>query len=131
MAALSKRQSTERQQGVLNYFLTHPEATGDEAQKALIDGKLTGSKGPPMGIGLLFKLKRQAEDLRRKGAATGSPPRPGAPAEPPAPSGGIEELRALTARLQRLLSTMPDVAELRITSVGAKVVRTLLREETL
>jgi hypothetical protein len=40
MPHLTRRESEDRQQALLNFFLQNPSATGDEGQKALIDGRL-------------------------------------------------------------------------------------------
>jgi len=134
VASLTRRESIERQQAVLDYFLSEPFATGDEAQQALISGKLTGATSPPMGLGMLFRIKRRAEEMRRGATTAGTAPsapglqpdaRPGR--SPPT----LENLRDATTRLQRVLAEMPDVAEVRVTARDAKVVRNVVTEESL
>jgi hypothetical protein len=124
---LTRAHSEAREQAVLRFFLENPRATGDEAQKALVSGRLTGEKGPPMGIGRLFKVKRQAELLVKDGANAVSA-RPMAP-EHAAPL--LTELRNLTGKMQTVLQSLPDVAEVRVTRAGAIVVRSVTREEPL
>jgi hypothetical protein len=140
MAAMTRRESEERQQAVLRFFMEHPTATGDEAQKALISGRLTGKKGPPMGIGMLFRVKRQAESLARSGAPLPPAPAPApevfrAPAVPAHVGGNNDELEMLRERvreLQRLLANAPGgVVEIHITRDGARMVRLRPSEEEL
>lgn len=134
MASISRKDSEERQRAVLRFFMENPSATGEEAQRALVSGRLLSHKGKnqmPMGLGMLFRLKRQAEMSAKKGE------RP-----PEAPmfklNGGPlteDQLRALRNsghELQRLLSELPaTVLEVHITRDGVRVVRMQQTEETL
>lgn len=127
MAALSRRESESRQQAVLNFFMTNLGATGDEAQKALLSGKLTGKADAKMGIAMLFKIKRQAEKLVSGGKAqTGLSVVPTEKAGPM-----LAELRELVSKMQHALAAIPDVTEVHITRSSAKIVRTVAREEAL
>jgi hypothetical protein len=128
MAALTRKESEERQQAVLNYFMANPLATGDEAQRALVSGQLTGKKTVPMGIGMLFRLKRQAEQLLKSGTAQVAAIKPMAP-EQAAPI--LAELREAAARLQKVLAKLPEVAEVRVSRADVIVTRTVVQEERL
>jgi hypothetical protein len=131
MAALTRRESEERQAAVLRFFMESPTATGEEAQRALINGRLTGKKGPPMGNGMLHRLQRQAHDLAVKGAR---------PPEAPVARGdsaaldadALQALRESAHEVQRLLAESPgSVVEVHITRDGVRVVRLRPTEEAL
>lgn len=126
MAKLTRREIDERKQAVLNYFLAHPRATGDEAQRALTAGKLTGNKGPPMGFGMLFRLKREAEAQLRSGRV----PTVAAPLAQER-SENLNGLRDAAAEIQELLAKLPNIAEVRVSRASVTVVRTVTQEETL
>jgi hypothetical protein len=131
---LTRRDSEERHRAVLKYFLTNPSATGDEAQKALTSGALTGKSGPPMGIGMLFRLKRQSEALRRDDPKEAARIVSEGSARYDTPVDGDDAavaLRSLVKQVQQILATMPSVAEVRVTKAGAKVLRTVTHEEEL
>jgi hypothetical protein len=130
MPGLSRREAEERQQAVLDYFLKNPRATGDEAQCELMNGRLTGRKGPKMGIAMVFRLKRQAEDLLRRGTAMVSAT-PATALSPEQAAPVLASLRELTAKVQTLLDKLPDVAEVRITRGDAKAIRQVTREDDL
>jgi hypothetical protein len=126
---LTRKESEERQQAVLRFFVENPRATGEEAQRALSSGLLTGKQGqPPMGLGMLFRLKRQAEAM----AAKDDTP----PERPARMNGGAQlseeqtqALRESARGLQRLLSEMPDtVLGVNVTREGVRVVRTTEEE---
>jgi hypothetical protein len=130
MAALSRRESEERQAAALRFFIENPRATGDEMQRALTAGRLTGKKGPPMGIGMLYKLKRRAEEMARQGQKP--------PAIAPRPDfestaeEHLQKLRETAKELQRMLSeTTGNVLEVHITRDGVRVVRMRATEEQL
>lgn len=129
MAALTRRESEERRRGVLNWFLAHPDATGDEAQRALINGQITGKKGPPMGIGALYDIKREADRMRTQGAIALSSS--AAPVNTEQAGVALAELRDLASKLQALLSQLPQITEVRVTREGASMMRAVTREEKL
>jgi hypothetical protein len=82
-----------------------------------------------MGIGMLYRLKREAEALASGGA---EPTRPAHDEHPPEEAqSDLNELRALTNRVQELLAAMPSVKEIRISTSGAKMLRAVTREEEL
>jgi hypothetical protein len=127
MDRLKRRQVEERYSAVLAFCVAHPDATGDEVQEALINGQLTGKKGPPMNIGQLYRLKRQALQLSQSGAPVAP-----APVTPLHKNGDVvKALRELVAQVQKVLATDPAIAELNITRSGARIVRTELRGESL
>jgi hypothetical protein len=125
---LTKKKSAARKAAVLQFFLTHPDATGDEAQEALAGGKLTGEKGPPLSQSLLYELRRQAhEQLARHrqvglvGAPTGA-----------APSGeALAALRHGVTQVQKALASLPDVSQVIVGRDGAQVIRLEPRRESL
>lgn len=139
---LTRRESEERQQAVLRFFIesglspdgTKTRATGDEAQRALTTGRLTGKKDqPPMGLNMLYRLQRQAVDHLKKGK-----PLPPAPVPPPAhpvpyaPAPVIEALRSRTKELEAILNNgSSDVVEIHITRDGVRIVRMQPTEEKL
>ena len=132
MAALTRKESDERQQAVLRFFIANPRATGEDAQHALTSGRLTGKQGqPPMGLAMLYRLKRQAEEMAAKGD---TPPEP-----PTRMNGGAqmseEQTQALRERareLQELLSELPDtVLAVNVTREGVRIVRMQPTEEEL
>jgi len=127
--ALTRRDSEERQQALLNFFLSRPDATGEDGQRALVGGSLLGKKGPPMGLHMLFRIKRQADQLRSTGAAqVANVPS----AVSPSKIGPIlAELRELAAKLQKALESLPDVTEVKISRTGMRIVRLRAQEETL
>lgn len=128
MPLMTRRESEERQAAVLRFFVENPTATGDEAQRALESGRLLGGKKqPPLGQGLLFKLKRQASELASKGV------KPSAPKAPSTLSGPqLQMLRERSHELQKMLADLPDgVAELHISRDGVKVVRLTTTEEDI
>jgi uroporphyrinogen-III synthase len=99
-------------------------------QRALTAGRLTGKKGPPMGIGMLYKLKRRAEEMARQGQKP--------PAIAPRPDfestaeEHLQKLRETAKELQRMLSeTTGNVLEVHITRDGVRVVRMRATEEQL
>jgi hypothetical protein len=126
MPKLTRRESDQRKQAILRFFISNPCATGEEAQRALASGKLTGRAEQPMGIGLLFRIKRQAE-VSDAGKRNGAAP----PLSADATGEATAELRDLVAKAQTVLLQLPDVAEVRITRSGAKVIRSVTREEPL
>jgi hypothetical protein len=130
MAALSRKESEERQQAVLRFFVDNPRSTGDEAQRALTSGRLLGKKGqPPMGLGMLFKLKRQAETMAARGVRLPEPPRA---ADSQLTEEQLAALRDRGHELQKLLSELPEaVIEVHITRDGVRVVRLKATEEEL
>jgi hypothetical protein len=127
MNSMTRAESERRAQAVLKFFMENPRATGDEAQKALTSGRLTGEKGPPMGIGRLFKVKRQAEQL----VASGTRQVSAAPIAAEHAGPLLSKLRGLTGEMQELLGRLPDVSEVRVTRAGATVLRSVTKEEPL
>jgi Cu/Ag efflux pump CusA len=121
MVRLTRRKSEERKAAVLDYFLKHPHATGDEAQAALTSGKLTGEKGPQLSTGVLYELRKRAGVMLPDGAR--------AAAGQPASGDAYAELRERAEELKRVLLATPGVSEVIVTREGARVVR--LREEAL
>jgi hypothetical protein len=132
MPAISRKESEERHAAVLRFFMENPRATGEEAQRALLAGRLTGKKGPPMGTGALFRVKRQAEELLAKGER---PPSNGTASPFKGDSAALddEQLQALRQRAQEIQKLMGDggVMELHITRDGIRVVRLRPTEEKL
>jgi hypothetical protein len=126
MAKVSRRESEQRQQAMMNFFLSNPTATGEEGQAALISGKLTGSKGPPMGVGMLFRIQRQARQLARQGVMSG-PQGDGAALSP----GDLAELRKASGVIARVLAGLPGVKEVIIDRSGPRLVRHAVKEERL
>jgi hypothetical protein len=124
---LKRREIEERHNAVLQFCVAHPDATGDEIQDALTSGVLTGKKGPPMNIGNLYRLKRQALQLSQSGASLTPAPLP----LPHRDGDIVKQLKALVSQIQKLLATDPAIAELTITKSGARIVRTELRGESL
>lgn len=116
---MTRREAQARRDAVLKYFREHPDATGDEAQEALSSGKLTGKKGPPLGLGVLYEL--------RKIARSGSTPATGRSFT----SDGIEELRRRAAAIQEALQEADDIVEVSITRDGARIVRLERKNEKL
>jgi hypothetical protein len=130
--ALTRRESEERQAAVLRFFIENPRATGDEAQSALTRGRLPGLQKdqPPMGLGMLFRLKRQAEEQVRKAlvpARVAPAPAPAALTEPQ-----LQALRDRAYELQKLLQASGDgILELHVTREGVRIVRLRPTEEKL
>lgn len=113
---MTRRQSEERKAAVLRFFSEHPDATGDEAQAALTSGRLTGKAGPPIGLGVLYELKRRAGETHPVPPRTAvEPPRAGAQDR--------GRLRELARALQEELRLHPDVSEVLVTPTGARVTR--------
>ena len=127
MTALTRRESEERHQALLNFFMTNPDATGTEANKALESGRLTGKKGPKMGNGEIFRIRRHALEML-KSAATQISSRPMA-REEAAPA--LAEMRELVAKFHQVMERMPEVTKVVITRTGATTSRTEEREEPL
>ena len=127
--AVTRHASEERQAAVLKFFLENPSATGEEAQRALTLGRLVGEKGqPPMGTGMLFRLQRQAHDMRRKSQLP--PPLGGTPAQ--LDEAGVRLLRERALQLQELLAKAPGgVTEVHVSKDGVRVVRLRPTEEAL
>jgi hypothetical protein len=130
----------------LTYFIENPRATGEAAQKALVSGKLDGKEQPPMGIGLLFKIKRQAEaialhesrgmsrDAAVKLVTEESKLKAGrdeAPVVAKEAAQAIFALREAAAVVQELLGRLDDIHEVRISRAGASVIRRVTREDAL
>lgn len=128
MGKVTKRENERRQQAVLQFFLSDPEATGDEAQRALVSGRLLGVIGPPMGIGLLHRLQRQAREMARKGVTAPAPPRPAAPSTSP---DAMAALRKATEGVQKALVALPDITEVTISRSAARVSRQAIQQEQL
>lgn len=118
---LTRRDSEERKQAILEHFLKHPDSTGDEAQALLVSGKLTGKKGPQLSTGVLYEL--------RKRATTMNPQRPGGAGAATLSDADLLKLRERALEIQKLLAAAPGVASVIITRDGARIER--LREEPL
>jgi hypothetical protein len=129
MAALTRRESEDRQKAVLRFFMENPRATGEEAQLALTSGRLTGKNdSPPMGLGMLYRLKREAEVMAAR-QVNDTP----AAAGTPVPHNGekLEALRKLAHDVKELLAALPDVVEVHIRREGSRIVRLRATEEEL
>jgi hypothetical protein len=125
---LKRKQVEERYAAVLKFYIANPTATGDEAQDALVSGRMTGQKGPPMNIGQLYRLRRQALQLSLSGAVQQTPPtdaRTGMKTD-----GAVKELRALAASMQKLMDAA-GLVELHLTRSTVKAVRNERREDAL
>lgn len=120
---LTRKKSEERKEAVLSFFLKNPAATGDEAQAALVSGKLTGEKGPEIATGMLYELKKQASSMRAGLRQTDSA------AGQSTADQDLAELRARARELQGILARLDGIAEVSITSDGATVRR--VRREPL
>lgn len=132
MAALTRRESEERQAAVLKFFMENPRATGEEMQKLLTAGRLTGKKGPPMGQGMLYKLKDQALEMLGRGARAPEPgPLRGESASLVADE-QLKDIRDRARELQKMLSDMNgSVLEIHISRDGLRVTRLQKTDETL
>ena len=137
MPAIPRRENEERQKAVLNFFLADPTATGDEALRALVSGRLLphGTKDKKgrqktMGQKRIFGLKKKAEAIRRGGEK----PPPASVRLPPPPGGpvSIATVRSRALEIQQALAGLPgDVVEIIITRDGLKMKRLEPREEDL
>jgi len=123
---LTRKKSATRRQAVLDFFVAHPDATGDEAQAALMSGKLTGERGPALSIGVLYELRKRALE---QVASFAAPTARLAGATPP--SEALAQLRQSVALVQKTLGQLPDVAEVIIGRDGARLVRMEPRQEAL
>lgn len=127
--ALTRRESDERKQAVIRFFIENPRATGEEAQAALTSGRLTGRQGqPPMGLGMLFGLQRQAREMAAKGIKPTDLPAPALPVQMNGAHDSSERqfqaLRECARELQNVLSQMPEtVLEVNVTRERVRVVR--------
>ncbi len=110
----SRRENEQRKAALLAFFRENPDATGDEAQEALKSGKLTGKRGPAIGLGVLYELRKQA----REGV-----PAPLASPLPPADPVRLQHLRELASQLQRELDGAGDIVSVTITRDGTTVRR--------
>lgn len=125
---LKRRQVEERYAAVLQFFIADPDATGEEAQAALTSGRLTGAVGPPMNIGQLYRLRRQALQLAKSGATPKSAPVVARP--DPKTDAAVKELRALASSIQRRMDDA-GLVEMTLTRASIKVKRTEVREGAL
>lgn len=131
---MTRKESEERQEAVLRYFLENPRATGEEAQRLLTIGRLLPHRGkeqPPMGLGMLYRVKRKAEDMARKGfRPEAQAPRLILDGKPD--DAQMQALRQRAQELQDALSKMPDgVLEVRVSRNGVSVVRMQPTEEAI
>jgi hypothetical protein len=125
MAKLTRRESEMRRQALLNFYLTNPDATGDEAQEALATGRLTGSKGPPVSQHTLYALKRQAEELRRAGQQSVPVP------DPALVTPQLAKLRDACREVMRILQGIPGAESVHVTRTNVTIERASVRQEPL
>jgi len=135
---MTRRESGERQEAVLQFFLDNPRATGEEAQTQLTLGRLVPSHGkdqPPMGLHMLFRIKRRAEEITKRGGLQANEPALHFP--PTSHSNGADSknedqmnaLRERTREVQELLVKMPPgVLEVHVSRGGIKILRTTEEE---
>jgi hypothetical protein len=138
MASLTRRASEERQQAVLRFFIENPTATGEEAQRALRSGRLLPDRGrdqPPMGLGMLFRVKRQAKSMAAQGIRPNVATRTASQPLTQSAQLNDEQLQALRDRgrhLQELLSKMPEtVLEVHVSRHGVSILRAQTTKEDL
>ena len=122
MGKLTRRDAEARRAAVLKAWVDRPDATGDEIQKLLVDGKLTGVKGPAMSIGTLYALRKQAADQARIGRELMAPKEVSAQA--------MTALRKAAQALQVVLAQLPGVREVVVTRDSSRLVRVVSKEET-
>jgi hypothetical protein len=145
MPKLTKRENVERQRAVLEFFLRHPEATGSEAQQALLTGQLTGRReSSRLGERLVYDLKKKAESQLRTqhGAALAAARRSGSlpslSVPPPVSAGNGDHdpmtvVREHVNALRVALSALPDsVVSITVERSGSVRIRRIeTREEDL
>jgi hypothetical protein len=134
MAAMTRRESEERQNGVRRFFMENPRATGEEAQRALTSGRLTARKDqPPMGLGMLVRVQREARAATLRGEQPPShTPQIGVGGGGAATEEQFGALRERARELHAMLNSMPGtVLSIHITREGAHIVSLQPTEEKI